>query len=46
MPQILASSIMSFCMVLITVGFVYCLWDGRIDIEFLKFRIIGKGSKK
>jgi hypothetical protein len=53
MSQILASPIMSFfivliaiCMILLTVGFLYCLWHGRFDIEFLKLRIIGKGDKK
>jgi hypothetical protein len=46
MPQISAAPIFSFCMILLTLGIIYNLYDGRIDIEFLKFKITGKGDKK
>jgi hypothetical protein len=46
MSQILASPTIPLCMILLSAGILYCLWDGRIDIEFLQLKIIGKGGKK
>jgi hypothetical protein len=46
MSQILASPTIPLCMILLSAGILYCLWDGRIDIEFPPLKIIGKGGKK
>jgi hypothetical protein len=46
MSQILTSLVIPLCPILLSAGILYCLWDGRIDIEFLQLKIIGKGGNK
>jgi hypothetical protein len=46
MNQILASPILQFCAILLTVGLLYCLADGRIDVDIWKIKITGKGGKQ
>jgi hypothetical protein len=46
MNVIFTQAILLICSILTITGVLYCLWDGRIDIEFLNLRIKGKGGKR